>query len=103
MDAATERASLESEVEHATRSLLLSLSTYIHGMPKERVVVDSKWPRDWWQAFRERWFPGWWLKRHPVFTIASTSTSRFTQRCARISKTRRKVGTFSGWLRRTTK
>ena len=23
-------------------------------------------PDDWWQAFRARWFPKWWLKRYPV-------------------------------------
>ena len=27
---------------------------------------EFKWPRDWWQAFRERWCPRWWLARHPV-------------------------------------
>lgn len=29
-------------------------------------VVECKWPKDWWQAFRERWFWKWWLKRWPV-------------------------------------
>lgn len=28
--------------------------------------VEIKFPRDWWQAFRERWLPKWWLKRWPV-------------------------------------
>ena len=27
---------------------------------------EFKWPMDWWQAFRARWFPRWWLVRHPV-------------------------------------
>jgi len=25
-----------------------------------------KWPKDWWQAIRERFLPAWWLERHPV-------------------------------------
>ena len=25
-----------------------------------------KYPRDWWQAAKERWFPTWLLKRYPV-------------------------------------
>ncbi len=34
---------------------------------------DSKWvsrelryPADWWQAFKDRWFPEWALKRWPI-------------------------------------
>lgn len=29
-------------------------------------VVQAKWPADWWQAFKERWFPMWALRRWPV-------------------------------------
>jgi hypothetical protein len=29
-------------------------------------VVDYKWPKDWWEALKERWAPGWFLKRWPV-------------------------------------
>ncbi|NIR18000.1 MAG: hypothetical protein GWN86_30505 [Desulfobacterales bacterium] len=28
--------------------------------------IEEKYPADWWQAFRERFFPKWWLKRWPV-------------------------------------
>lgn len=28
--------------------------------------VSVKYPCDWWQAFKERWFPKWLLKRCPV-------------------------------------
>jgi hypothetical protein len=28
--------------------------------------VEFKYPADWWQAFKERWFPEWLLKRYPV-------------------------------------
>jgi len=23
-------------------------------------------PADWWEHFKERWFPAWWLAKHPV-------------------------------------
>ena len=26
----------------------------------------TKYPRDWWEAVKERWFPAWALKRWPV-------------------------------------
>lgn len=35
-------------------------------------------PSNWWQAFRERWLPKWWLKRHPV---------RFTKHVGEASRT----------------
>jgi hypothetical protein len=28
--------------------------------------VEFKYPADWWQAFKERWFKGWFLKNYPV-------------------------------------
>jgi len=28
--------------------------------------IDVKYPKDWWQAFKEHWFPKWLLKRYPV-------------------------------------
>ena len=28
--------------------------------------VSVTWPKGWWQAFRLRCFPRWWLRRHPV-------------------------------------
>jgi hypothetical protein len=27
---------------------------------------DIAWPKDWWQAFKLRWFPKWVLTRWPV-------------------------------------
>ena len=28
--------------------------------------IEVQYPADWWQAFRERWLPAWWLRRWPV-------------------------------------
>jgi hypothetical protein len=28
--------------------------------------VSAEWPYDWWQAFKQRWFPAWAKKRWPV-------------------------------------
>ena len=46
--------------------MLMNMSSYILGMPKERIEVDKKWPATWWDAFKERWFPQWMLRRWPV-------------------------------------
>ncbi len=33
---------------------------------KEKIIKEMQYPRDWWQAFRERWLPKWWLRLYPV-------------------------------------
>jgi hypothetical protein len=35
-------------------------------MGEKLQVVEASAPADWWQAFRERWMPKWWLDRWPV-------------------------------------
>ena len=25
-----------------------------------------RWPKNWWEAFRERWFPAWLIRRRPI-------------------------------------
>ena len=33
---------------------------------REAKRQECKWPADWWQAFKERWFPAWAKARWPV-------------------------------------
>jgi hypothetical protein len=37
-------------------------------MVGQKSVDQNTWvlPSDWWQYFKQRWFPKWLLKRHPV-------------------------------------
>jgi hypothetical protein len=53
-------------VERRAEDLLLKIEAFALGRHIERISIHHKWPADWWQAFRERWFPKWWLQRHPV-------------------------------------
>lgn len=46
--------------------LIVQLSSFVLGGCPETVSIHHRWPLDWWQAFRARWFPVWWLRRHPV-------------------------------------
>ena len=33
-------------------------------------LEEIKYPRDWWQAIKDRWFPNWLKERYPViYTI----------------------------------
>lgn len=48
--------------------IAITLHAKLAGLKKERVQVDinERWPADWWQAFKARFFPTWALKRFPV-------------------------------------
>ncbi len=46
--------------------MLMSINAYVLGMESERIEIHCKFPADWWQAFRRRWFPLWWLHKHPI-------------------------------------
>ena len=47
-----------------TRSMVASLRARVLG--EKLATVEVKWPADWWQALKERWFPAWALRRWPV-------------------------------------
>ena len=64
--AAMSRGTVEQHEDIFSQSIILQFRTWIHGMTKERVTVHETWPSDWWQAFKERWFPQWALRRWPV-------------------------------------
>ncbi len=40
-------------IHHAADGLCVSLATYIAGMVDERIKIDIKYPKDWWQALKE--------------------------------------------------
>ena len=39
----------------------------------------AKYPADWWQAFKVRWFPQWLLKRHPAQYTEIVARHKFPQ------------------------
>ena len=53
-------------VERRMGDMLIMLEHDIVGLPKEKISIHKHWPRDWWQAFKEKWFPGWAVNRWPV-------------------------------------
>lgn len=53
-------------IDDCGRRLAIQLKTHILGIEGEQITVSKQWPRDWWQAVRERFMPQWWLLRHPV-------------------------------------
>ena len=42
-------------------------------------VLMETYPSDWWQAFKERWFPPWLLSRYPVRYTDIIAEHRFPE------------------------
>ncbi len=53
-------------IENCAEGLKVDIVAFVAAMPSRRIEINKFWPRDWWQAFRERWFPAWWLNYWPV-------------------------------------
>lgn len=69
-----EAADLEVARNQFMDALVFRLTQTIWGRKVgERLV---RWPADWWQAVKERWFPGWALRRWPVEYAWATIEAR---------------------------
>ena len=64
MQYVTQNAQIDSALEWASEEIALRMIYRVYGQRLDEQVVRH--PADWWQAFRARWFPRWWLTRHPV-------------------------------------
>lgn len=54
----------ETEIEPRVQSMLIHSYLKLAGQRFEPVRVE--YPRDWWHALKQRWFPRWALARWPV-------------------------------------
>lgn len=57
---------LHASLDEAANELVLTLYAHLYGHEGNRVQVNECWPADWWEAFKDRWFPEWALDRWPV-------------------------------------
>lgn len=51
--------------ESLGEELSIQLTSYVATLGKQKIDIDIRYPEDWWQAFRDRWFPRWYLSRRP--------------------------------------
>ena len=56
---------LRTEFDNMMGGLVVRLYAAVYGRKSDHQVMVS-YPMDWWQAFRERWFPKIWLQAYPV-------------------------------------
>ena len=74
---------VRSHFDRMTQSLVLELRSM--AASRERVETEEmKLPDGWWEAFKERWFPGWALKRWPVKWKRFVVTTRVYHCCPHL-------------------
>lgn len=56
----------EAYIDQLAGSLMVSLRMYVAGMGGKRIDVERQFPATWWEAVKERWFPGWLEGLFPV-------------------------------------
>lgn len=54
---------------HIVDTVMYNFRIGIFGQDATRVI---RYPRDWWQAVKARWFPAWALRRWPVVETVHT-------------------------------
>ena len=56
----------EVKKDYLTEKLIYSIEGYIWSQELEKVIVKIDYPKDWWEAVKERWMPKLILKKFPV-------------------------------------
>ena len=59
------RVSQNVDTDYLTEMIRIRAEGYVWSQDAGK-VVKFKYPADWWQAFKERWFSKWLLSRYPV-------------------------------------
>lgn len=80
-------ANLEVDVSpHLERLVFRLTAMLLNGPKKERIDIEERYPADWWQAVKERWFPAWAIKRWPVnYKVISVHKEMVTRMCPHIA------------------
>lgn len=59
-----DRVEFSCSIERCMGEMVLSIDHYVATQQLERIEV--KYPADWWQHLKQRWYPIWAIKRWPV-------------------------------------
>jgi hypothetical protein len=58
------RNECRAELLYDVNRMAVRLEKYVMS---ERLADEAvRWPATWWDAFKERWAPRWWLRRWPA-------------------------------------
>ncbi len=65
--------SMDKHLDHILNSMIYTLNGFIWGEKLEPKKIQ--YPRDWFQAFKERWYPKRLLRRWPVLLTTHLITA----------------------------
>ena len=72
-------------VDKRIEELAMEMRSMLAGRMEERIDIEEKWPSDWWQAFKDRWFPKWALRRWPVHYLFVSCHKQIWRVCPHIN------------------
>jgi len=58
------RVDVSEDLVWTSEAIAIRVIQEVFGREVQR--QECEWPRDWWQAFKERWYPEWAKRRWPV-------------------------------------
>lgn len=61
---------IESFTDNCIKCMILRLRAGIYGETLKKVEIS--YPQDWWQHFKQRWFPKWAKDKWPVIMKTET-------------------------------
>ena len=61
---------LQSWKDYLKDDMVVAMTYHVFGQRLDEQTVE--YPADWWQHFKQRWFPAWALRRWPVLNTVRT-------------------------------
>jgi nuclear transport factor 2 (NTF2) superfamily protein len=58
------KVEINTMLKFSLDEMAIRITQEVYGREMDRIEV--RYPADWWQAFKERWFPTWAKERWPV-------------------------------------
>lgn len=87
---------IESFYRWEAKELVVRFTQWLYGTHPTTISIHEKYPKDWWEAFKERWLPQWFLKRVPVqYKHIDVERTIYTKVCPHIENER---ATHLEWL-----
>ena len=68
-------SAVEFAVERGAHTMVATLNRHMATLEADGPLLHT--PADWWQHFKERWFPAWALMRWPVRYTEHNATMMF--------------------------
>ena len=84
-----EDANIDVVCDHIADALIFQMESFVQALPDQRISIHKRWPKTWWDAFKDRWFPVWAKHIWPVkFETISVEERTFKAVCPHLDMPR---------------